>query len=472
MRSPFGTRVYARGLVRFVFLSASLVCVGFFPVFATAAPKITLKNLVEIAVEENARVRQSVSAYQAAEYRLEQARADSYPEIGYDARWERVTLNNSLPQQGRGSVSLAGIPLVVEDPETDMSGVVHWQGAISAEYNLYDFGVRGHSIDSRQRLRDSERYAVHESEANVILEVIESYYEVIKAQKTLQIERENMGRKQQSLTRVKLFLQAGKAAQGDVARVEADLAAAKLDVTKARSVLARAHLALRRAVGRGTIDDSLQISGDERLPVGELIVGKEKVLIDHAWLNRPEMSRQQQQLQARQAELSQHRASHLPQVDLVASYSLQEYESASSVPNYMVGVRISGPLFDGFRRNSLAQEAGANLKYAQYGLEDLKQQIAADVRDAHARFTEQQQRLGLAGGVVRSRELDLRLSRKGYEEGIRSIYDLSETEMKYRNAQAEEVHAQMDLQISVARLYWAIGAMNQLRTVIAYRDDN
>jgi outer membrane protein len=459
-------------LVCFVFLSASLFCAIFLPTSVTAATKMTLKDLVYVAVEENARVRQSVSAYQAAEHRLEQARADRLPEIGYDARWERVTLNNSFPKQGRGSVSLAGIPLVVEDPETDLSGVAHWQGAISAEYNLYDFGVRGYSIDSRKWLRDSERYAVNESEANVILEVVESYYEVIKAQKTLQIERENMGRKQHSLTRVKFFHQAGKAAQGDVARVAADLAAARLDVTKARSALARARLALHRAVGREILDASLQISGDERLPAGELIVGKESVLIDHAWLNRPEMSRQQQQLQARQAELSQHRASHLPQVDLVASYSLQEYESADSVPNYMVGVRISGPLFDGFRRNSRAQEAGANLKYAQYGLEDLKQQIAADVRDAHARFTEQQQRLGLSAEVVRSREIDLRLARKGYEEGIRSIYDLSETEMKYRNAKSEEVHAEMDLQISVARLYWAIGAMDKLRTVIVSREVN
>lgn len=177
---------------------------------------------------------------------------------------------------------------------------------------------------------------------------------------------------------------------------------------------------------------------------------------------RPEVEAQQRAIAATRAAVQKERAEYRPSVNLFANYSVQRYEDQDAAANYGLGVQVRWSLFDGGLRSNRVGETRAQLIQEQERLRDLQLGVATDVRDAQQRYREASERLRLAGKVLAASELDLKLARKGYKEGIRTFYDLSAAESNYRNAMAQRVVAQYDLQGAIARLYWSLGSMDNL----------
>ena len=117
----------------------------------------------------------------------------------------------------------------------------------------------------------------------------------------------------------------------------------------------------------------------------------------------------------------------------------------------VIGVKISVPLFDGFKKNALIQQSRYELQKTQNNIEQLKQNIDYDVEQSRIKMTSalltmdnQKQNITLAENVYNT-------TKKKYEQGLGSNQEIynAQTELKvaqtnYYSALYDAISAKID----------------------------
>jgi outer membrane protein TolC len=177
--------------------------------------------------------------------------------------------------------------------------------------------------------------------------------------------------------------------------------------------------------------------------------------------SRPELAGQKKRLE--QALLARKAASwqRLPSVELFGDWGYDSDEAFSSDYNeaWLVGVRASVPIFDGFRIESEKREAAAVARQASYEMRVLDKRIESEFRTALFDMNSRYQQMGLAG-----KEIDLGLdeveqAELRYREGLADNRELIDAQQ--RLADAERSHLNTAYLYGVSRLAYAraIGAV-------------
>lgn len=434
---------------------------------ATAEPSadsgLSLQDLIVRALTRNPQMGMARAEVDAANARLGQKRAAWYPSVAFEGRIERSTLNSAYPPDHAvatldfSSIGLGDIP--VYGSEADMTGFNSASAGISAEYLLFDFGRRNTAMEAADQSLSAARADMESQGNETALEVVTSYFKLLRSLEIVQIERDGRDRKRDALRMTRLLHKNGRKAAGDVAIARADLAQSEVDLASANKQVKLARLALQHAVGEPPDAPSLKLRTDSRLPDPVQLAEDTETIIEQALSRRPEMQYQRLSISAADSVVKNRRADKLPTVTLFANVSRKQYLDGDPAPNYAVGVKLGWTLFDGGRRNHRVDEAQAQLIKSREQLRDQTLRVVNNVRDARQTYLEAKHRLSLTKDVVDSRALDLKLARAGYREGVRSFYELSLAESGYRNASAQRIASEYDLQIAIARLYWAIGSL-------------
>jgi outer membrane protein TolC len=153
-----------------------------------------------------------------------------------------------------------------------------------------------------------------------------------------------------------------------------------------------------------------------------------------------------------------YKLSKLPTVAAFGSYSKNAQRSAFNFFNKdewfttsLVGVKISMPLFDGFKKNALIQQSKYELQKTQNSIEQLKQNIDYDVEQSRIKMTSalltmdnQKKNTELAENVYNT-------TKKKYEQGLGSNQEIynAQTELKvaqtnYYNSLYDAITAKID----------------------------
>lgn len=424
------------------------------------AANISLHDILQIAVARHPQISGARSRITNIEAEVRQARAAQWPQINMDLRVERSTLNAATPERSKSYLDFGGIPVRIVEPEQDMSGYGRATAVMSAEYPLYDFGRRKWSVDSVEELAKRTNSDLDVIVNDVSFAVASSYYAVLKTDALVDVERKNHLRHDEALRAAKELRAAGRGAAGDVARAEAELARTELDLIQASGERDKALLNLLHNAGL-PIDTRLPAL-DTRAAVPELpyLAAKSDELIKLAIDKRPELRSQGHVVASSMATIEKERAEHLPELALVGQYSVMKYTETDNVANYVVGMTLRWNLVDGGYRNSRLSAARSKSSVEKDRLDELRLKVVADVRSAVQRLHETKDLVSIAERMSAASEIDYRLVRKGYQEGVRTIYDLSNAQIGLKNAQAQQVIANYELQLARVRMYWALGVID------------
>lgn len=428
--------------------------------------KLGLRELIVRALTHNPQMSIARAEVEAANARLGQQRAAWYPSVAFEGRIEHSTMNAATPPDQAAayldfsSAGLGHIPIYNAD--TDMSGFSSASAGLSAEYLLVDFGRRTAAVNAADHSLSAARADLDSSGNDTALEVATRYFGLLRSRAIVQIEQDGRDRKIEALRMTRLLHENGRKAAGDIAVAKADLAQAEVDLASANKQAELARLALQHAVGEPPNAPSLVLRSDSRLPDPERFAEDTETALQQALAQRPELNFEHRSIAAADSVLQNRRADILPTVTLFANLTQKHYLNGDITPNYAVGVKFGWTFFDGGQRNHRVDEAQAQLLMSRERLRDQTLNVVNNVRDARQTYIEAKHRLDLTKEVADSRALDLKLARAGYREGIRSVYELSLAESGYRDASAQRIASEYDLQISIARLYWAIGSLKSI----------
>lgn len=140
---------------------------------------------------------------------------------------------------------------------------------------------------------------------------------------------------------------------------------------------------------------------------------------------------------------SQARAGYLPRLGLAASYAWhdQSVPFGTEADSWQAGAGLTWTLFDGLRRSGQVERSAAQQRAARLQAEELRRNVALQIREAELRAEEARLQLASAQTAVSEAEESHRLLQQRYEAGLSPLSDLLAAQAALDRARLDAVNA-------------------------------
>ena len=403
--------------------------------------KLTLSQLVDFALINNPTTQVAWQDARAAAAVWAQARGLYYPQIGGTANYAYA----------RGGGSSTG-----SDPYREQYANV----GLSLSYLLFDFGGREAQIDAARLALINANWNQNDAIQNVLNTVAVLYYGYIGSKSLVAAFETNLEEANTSLEAADLRLEAGVGTLPDVLQAKAQLSQVELDLVAAQGNVEIYRGQLATAVG-WPANISYNISDDVNEPPVEALSDNVNDLIDIGMKNRPDLAAVQATVREQEALLREAKSQFFPTISagaqVVEWWVKPEGSTRDYFTNYLVGLQLQVPIFQGFTIINSVREARAQLESAKAALKLQEQIVINDVWNAYFDFRTSVQSLNAAGNLLESATESYEASLARYRSGVGDIIELLNAQTTLAQARDEYVQSKTDIFTTYADLVNAIG---------------
>ncbi|HVN47226.1 MAG TPA: TolC family protein, partial [Bacteroidota bacterium] len=202
---------------------------------AFAQDSMTVEQAVQRVLETHPSLQQAAASVHAAEARTAISQSALQPNVSASAQYARIGPIPAFAIPNMGSFILA--------PENN------YDGHISAEYTVYDFGKTNFTIDVAQSRVQSMRDAVELTRTGLALQTIRTFYSLILLQKSLIVQNEQIDALNQHLTLTQKRVDAGSATNFDVLTTQVRVASAQNQKVEIENTIQKQTSVLRELLG-------------------------------------------------------------------------------------------------------------------------------------------------------------------------------------------------------------------------------
>jgi outer membrane protein TolC len=147
---------------------------------------------------------------------------------------------------------------------------------------------------------------------------------------------------------------------------------------------------------------------------------------------------------------------------VLADYGLSQRNGRSFLPTYDLGVQLSVPIFDGFRREGRVAEQESVAHDLETRVRDLRAQVEADVRTAVLNLTSSTEAVAAARERLGLAEQEVAQARERFQAGVAGNADVITAALGLNNARTQLVDALTAYQASRVALARAQGIVSTL----------
>jgi outer membrane protein len=406
-----------------------------------AAEEYSLEDLYRIALERSEKIKISEEDLYISERGKEKALSVLLPKLS--AFWDYTKYSEE-------KTSAFGNRLIALQPEYSTSWGLRLDQAISLSgKELTAFKI------SRENIEKS-RYDLYVVREDYLFSVASAYYDVLRAQKALEIANVNVERLRKHRDAAAIRLKVGEVTKTDLLRAEAELSGAQSELVRAENSLKLTKAILGRLVGLSG-DYDIKEPDIKSKPMEEYVLSS---LREKAFSERAELKSMNLQKKITEDLVKYAQGAYWPTLSIEGVYSRREEDPASP---FFLGESIYGvfnltfPFFEGGLRRAEVREAKARLRQSDLIYEDLKKTITIEVENAYLEFQTQK-------GVLKSLEDEVTFARdnynsisRQYEFGLANSIDVIDANTLLLTSERQLVDAKYYYQLSILRLARATG---------------
>ncbi len=309
---------------------------------------------------------------------------------------------------------------------------------------------------------ESSRYDLYAVREDYIIRVSESYYDVLKAKKGLDIARANVDRLVKYRDEANTRLRVGEVSKTAVLRAEGELSGAQSEMIRAGNVLDLAKAVLARVAGiSGGYDiKEKEFSSQNYADIGDLDTAdphKQTAFAERAEIKSGGIQKNIAEDRVRFA-----KGAYWPSLSVEGVYLGRDENPSSSFfsDESLYGLlRVDIPLFEGGLRRAEVRESEAKKRQTEFLYEDIKKTISIEVEAAYLDLKTQ-------AGILKSLEDQLRFARDNYDAvtkqfafGLASSIDVIDANTLLVDSERQLSRAQYDYQLAALRLKRATGML-------------
>ncbi|WP_405052163.1 TolC family outer membrane protein [Sinorhizobium sp. 8-89] len=215
-----------------------------------ATEAMTLREALQIAIESNPEIGQSVENREAIEFELRQARGLYLPSVDLEAS----TGARHLEDDSRRLASIENDPLYPSDV------------SLTVTQKLFDGGGRRAELERQAARVDSASFRVLERSETIALQIVREYFEYILQQQIVEEARRNLGAHQSIRSDISSLISGGRLTEADRQQADERLLSAKARLQEAEEALDTVKISFNRLVGQPLTKPSLPKSVAAALP--------------------------------------------------------------------------------------------------------------------------------------------------------------------------------------------------------------
>jgi len=440
--------------------------------------QLSLQDALSRALEQSEEVRLAKAQVDAARAQARSARSAALPQVnaqfGYTRTLRSVfqnvggfTLPDSLRFEPDPTLPLEERVKYLEDKTPNAAlgalgglfrnlpfGNEHtWVAGLSVSQPLFTGGRISSAISAAEAAADAASAALEEARAEIALDVKRAYYDALLASRSVEIVEMSTELAREHLEQVRLRLSAGRASELEALRAEVELENLMPQLVQARNQRDVAMLNLKRLINLpADAEIELTTELDAQTSTGTDLVAIKLPELDEAedLLNRRaalRAAREQVTISEEQVDIA--RAAYLPTVALTGSLMRQAFPAGSfGFParndwrdDWTVGFAVQLPLFQGFKRGADVDAAKAQLRQAELQLEQLREALRLQYRQAKSELERAQAQVAAASRTVEQAERVYELTELRYREGLATQLDVSNARLALQQARINQVQA-------------------------------
>jgi outer membrane protein TolC len=328
-----------------------------------------------------------------------------------------------------------------------------WDARLSLRQTVLDppSWARVRAVKAQARSAEADQGAVRESAAQA---ASVAYLRAARAAALVGARRADSAIAAELVTLARAQRDAGVSAAIDVTRAETQLVAAQGELVVAGNQRDRALLDLARVIG---LDPRQPLALADTLSAAMGVAdvpAQPQAAIQLALAQRSDLAAERSRGDAARQGLNAVSAERLPHLDLAADYGANGPLVGSMIRTGQIGVEVSWPILDGWRREGRHAEQVAVVEEADIRARDLEQQVAAEVGAAFLDIAAAQARGRIAAERLRLAEQELEQARDRFRAGVAGNIEVINAQaslLQARDADIDARYAAAAARVALAR---------------------
>src|SRR5262245_31697064 len=396
-----------------------------------------LRDLIRSALQQNYDVRIAAARILEARAQLGIARADQLPSVNAAAS----VLNERSPE-------VAGRPAIETSP-AQITGAFAWE--------LDFWGKFRRATESARAGLLSEEWAQRQIVSSLVSDVAGAYFQLREQDLELEISRQTLASRRDSLRLTQLLADRGATSMLDVRQAEQLVFGAGATIPDLESRIEQQENFISVLIGRlpEGIARGRRLAEQPQPP--QVPPGLPSSLLER----RPDILQAEQQLVAANAQIGVAKADYFPQISLtgVGGYQSSALTRLFSGPAglWTVGASALQPVFEGGRIRNRVRFSEARAEEVTLVYQRTVQEAFRDVSDALVDYRKSREVRLEQQQLTTAAEDATRLSNMRYRGGAASYLEVLDSDTRFFSAQLAFAQAQLRELQSLVRIYRSLG---------------
>ncbi|MBN1779828.1 TolC family protein [bacterium] len=348
---------------------------------------------------------------------------------------------------------------------TQIAEEMSWSSSagLSASQSLFSGGYNYFNLKNSLAMKRSAEFQLEDTRQQVIYMVKERYYNLLKAQKLLDVSQEALKSSEESFKLADAKYQVGTAPKSEMLQFKVELENAKLAMIEAQHNLSIARTLLNQVLGID-MDEDIQVVDDWEMPELDVELDQALRLCEE---NHPQLLKSVADVDGAKTYIGMAASSFLPYVtaNYYYGWSHQDFGEIKHARdrnyNWSLGVTLSFPLFQGFTRISSMSRAMLNHKMNKEILNYTERQLDLELKQAYFSLQQAKKKITVTEDAEEAADETLRLNKEKYNLGAGTMLDLINAQSSYTLAKSNRIQALYDYKFAVARLKRAMGRLTE-----------
>ena len=400
---------------------------------------LTLKQCIEIAKKNSSVIKNAKIGAKIEELRVKNAQALYYPDLflngGYSAS-KQVDFGFERNNYSFG---------------------------VTGRYTIWDHGQRNIGLLQAQENKNLVNVQNDQVRQNLVFQVTQAYYEVLKAQELVEVDEQILDRSRENRERIEAYVEAGIQIEADIATAQVREANSELTLLNDQNQLDIALASLPRIMG---------LNPAARIHVIETKEPKNKVktvdisldeAINHAIKARSEFMLNKSSIKQTEYALRLAKLNRFPRLNAQYNhdFNLDDYfddtEDLGHLRYWRFAATLDFPIFDGGITKRRVDELKLQLDRTQEDLEDLKRSVTLEVQQAYLNLIRAAKAVEISDAQVRDARLSLNVIRERFIQELAILIELLDAQTEFAKALTSQVRIFYDYQIAQASLQKVLG---------------
>jgi outer membrane protein len=406
---------------------------------------LTLEESIKIVLDRSLIIHSAVEGVTGSDFRRKAALTDFFPKWKGAYSYSRVSPASKLTGTAGGIVSISAINNY--NFNTSVEQPLFHGGSILANYRLEKMGVDLSKSDLETVKRD------------IVLQVREEYYNILRAEKFLDVAKQAVKNFEAQLEVSKAFFDVGLIPKNDLLQSEVRLANGRQALVRVESDLALAkasfNILLRRDVNTPfQIVDILEFKPSPY---------RFEESLDEALKQRPEIKAANIQVNQAKEAVKIARSGFFPTIDFSANYNRLSDEiflNGGLTSERRAATGLATMTFWEWGRTAYnVGESKVRVNQAEDAKDQLVEVIILEVKQNYINVLQSEKNVGVAEKSIEQAEENLRLNEERYKYQVATATDVLDAVTLLAQARVNYYGALSEFNIAKARLERSMGRM-------------